>query len=202
MCLLSPHYLTVEGVDASKSYKYAWMKPGTTRMTMITVTALQQAVILGHAPIVEALIKAGANVDQATPSHSPPLFIACQNNNDKIVSLLLTAGANPNVARNDGATPLFIASQNGNDKIVSLLLAAQANPNITNNKGITPLFVASQRGHAKIVSLLLNTRADANIASKSGVTPLLYGQLYGATIRLSAYCLMLEPIPISLTMKG
>ena len=172
------HYLTVEGVDVNKAYRKAQIEPGTTEAP-ITVTALQQAVILGHDQIVDALMQAGADVDQTTPSHGSPLLLACQNNNETIINLLLAAQADPNKASSHGYTPLFQASYNGNVRVARLLLEAKAEPNVTEHSGATPLFVASQNNHDEIVSLLLTAGANLNMATNDGATPLFMASQQG-----------------------
>ena len=165
------HYLTVEGVDANKGYKQTQIEPGTNRVTMVTVTALQLATTLGHDQIVDALIQAGADVDQAyIYQENTPLFtVGYRSYYGKVVSLLLAAEAEPPM---DGHTPLLEASRNGNEQVTRLLLAAKADPNVARDDGVTPLFVACYQGNDKIVNLLLEARANPNMARKDGTTPL------------------------------
>ena len=137
------HYLTVEGIDPNKTYQCAGIEPGTTRMTMVTTTGLQLATTLGQDTVVDALIQAGADVNQTTLSYGyPPLVIASRKSNEKIVSLLLAAGADPHKSSVDGDMPLFQASWNNSVPIVRRLLRAKTDPNRATKDGETALLMA------------------------------------------------------------
>ena len=60
--------------------------------------------------MVNALISAGASVDQADKIGWTALMYAAQNSYDSVVSALISAGASVDQAKGDGATPLFIAA--------------------------------------------------------------------------------------------
>ncbi|MBV9769721.1 MAG: ankyrin repeat domain-containing protein [Bryobacterales bacterium] len=62
----------------------------------------------------EALIKAGADVNQRTHYGWTPLLVATQNRHYKLAAYLLDHGANPNIPNNGGWTPLYLATDNRN----------------------------------------------------------------------------------------
>jgi ankyrin repeat protein len=62
----------------------------------------------------EALVKAGADVNQTTHYGWTPLLTATQNRHYKLAAYLLERGANPNLANNGGWTPLYLATDNRN----------------------------------------------------------------------------------------
>lgn len=73
------------------------------------LTALLYAARGGCYDCVEALIKAGANVNAPTPEGVTPLMIALDNEHNDVAKLLLDRGANPNVWDWWGRTALYIA---------------------------------------------------------------------------------------------
>ena len=62
----------------------------------------------------EALVKAGADVNQTTHYGWTPLLTATQNRHYKLAAYLLDHGASPNIANNGGWTPLYLATDNRN----------------------------------------------------------------------------------------
>jgi ankyrin repeat protein len=74
------------------------------------LTALHFAARQGSAESVQALVEAGADVNQPSPADkASPLLIAAVNGQFDIGRYLLEKGANPNVATDAGATPLYAA---------------------------------------------------------------------------------------------
>ncbi|OQS00668.1 hypothetical protein ACHHYP_02912 [Achlya hypogyna] len=135
-------------------------------------TALYVAADMGHAQIVEWLLRAGANINQFPEGGATPLYVAAQNGHGAVVELLLAAEANVNQARHDGVTPLLTATSNGHNQVVSLLIKAKANVNLAAKTGSTPLSFAAQYGHGSIVAMLLDAMANVNQPSHNGETPL------------------------------
>jgi ankyrin repeat protein len=115
----------------------------------------------GQCNVVQVLLEASANVNQATNDGMSPLFMASQEGHCDVVRLLLEASANVNQA-DTGASPLFIASQNGHCDVVQFLLSANANANAITDFGASPLMVSSHCGHKPIVRLLLEHHAEPN----------------------------------------
>src|SRR5690349_14946537 len=73
------------------------------------LTAMLYAARSGCYECVDALIKAGANVDLPTPEGVTPLMDALDNDHNEVAKLLLDRGANPNVWDWWGRTALYIA---------------------------------------------------------------------------------------------
>lgn len=80
-------------------------------------TPLYIAAQMGYIEIVNALITAGANVDQADNCGETPLYIAAQNGHNDIVKTLLCWGANSTV-KPYGNTPLQAAFVNNQYDVV------------------------------------------------------------------------------------
>jgi len=121
---------------------------------------------------VEALLRNGANANEANDLGATPLWAACQNGSDALVERLLRAGANPNLALAKGETPLMVAARGGYAGIVTQLLAAKANPNARAARGQTALMWAAARGHSETVGALLTGGADPHLRSESWTDPM------------------------------
>ena len=63
------------------------------------VTPMYSAAERGYTHVVMELIKAGADVNQATSDGATPLYVAAQNGHESCVALLIQAGADVRKAR-------------------------------------------------------------------------------------------------------
>jgi len=78
------------------------------------LTALVLAAREGCLECAEALVAAGADVNQTTNYGWSPLLTATQNRHYKLAAWLLDHGANPNLANKGGWNPLYLATDNRN----------------------------------------------------------------------------------------
>jgi ankyrin repeat protein len=90
------------------------------------LTPLIYAVISGRGDMVEALLKAGADVDAKARDGSTALMKATLWGHSEIVEMLLRYGADTNVSDTDGWTPLKLAKELDHRQIVALLEATRA----------------------------------------------------------------------------
>jgi ankyrin repeat protein len=167
------------------------------------LTALLFAARQGALDCVQLLVKAGADVNQASVDGSSPLLVAVQNGYYGIASFLLERGANPNLANNKGWTPLYLAVKNRNTEttaipgpstdgaleFITTLLDRGANPNLRikndtevhqamtalwlKEAGATPLLRAALSGDLPVVRLLLAHGADPMIPTFDHTTTLM-----------------------------
>ena len=167
------------------------------------LTALLFAARQGALDCVQLLVKAGADVNQASVDGSSPLLVAVQNGHYNIASFLLERGADPNLANNKGWTPLYLAVKNRNTEataipgpspdgaleFITTLLDRGANPNLRikndtevhqamtalwlKEAGATPLLRAALSGDLPVVRLLLAHGADPMIPTFDHTTPLM-----------------------------
>ncbi len=94
--------------------------------------------------IVDALVKAGADVNMATVCCGiTPLHAAADNLEEGVCDALLKAGANPHSLDTWGMTPLHYAR---NADSVRSLVSAGASVNAQTPQGVSPLMVFMQRG--------------------------------------------------------
>jgi len=112
---------------------------------------------------VEALVRAGADVNDAGSTGWTPLLSAANDGNVALARLLLNSGADVNLADNCGYTPLLIAVDTSLDgavpgheptELIRLLLDRGASVSAVDDEGDTPLDLAARYGPNKIVDLL------------------------------------------------
>jgi serine/threonine-protein phosphatase 6 regulatory ankyrin repeat subunit B len=140
------------------------------------VTPLHYAAASRPLAMIDALIKAGANVNLQDINGFTPLIIAAKMHPEsyKIVSLLLKAKADVNVSDGAGNTALAAAARSNEDRgVVLALIQAGADVNAKNNMGDTPLsLAAAYNKNEQVVQALINEKAEVNIANNAGFTPL------------------------------
>ena len=78
------------------------------------LTPLVYATRANDLDTVEALLAAGADINQTTNYGWSPLLVATQNRYYKLGAYLLENGADPNLANKGGWTPLYLATDNRN----------------------------------------------------------------------------------------
>ena len=127
----------------------------------------------GHKDMVQALLKAGANVDAANGSGETALMAAAMHGHKDIVETLLSAGVSVDVAAAFGLTALMLAAREGHKDVVEMLLAAGAKIDILVGSGTTVLIVAAAQGHKDVVETLLVAGAKKDVVSRSGNTALM-----------------------------
>ena len=79
-------------------------------------------------PLVEALLKKGADVNARNSGGVTALMIAAANGRAELVELLVHAGADVQAQSERGDTALTIARAKGNEKVIKLLDGASAHP--------------------------------------------------------------------------
>lgn len=126
-------------------------------MDWLKKTALVYAAENGHADVVEALLKAGADPNKLGAGYSA-LGAAAQNGDKDIVALLLSAkNIDINIKGFLENTPLENAARNGYKDIVQMLLdadAAEDTPKITDKEIATAERLARMYGHTEVADLL------------------------------------------------
>ena len=147
----------------------------------------------GNTAVVEALLKAGADVDKITcvisqdkdkDSGFTALHLAVKGGHLETAEMLLRSGANVNALTSKwNYSPICLAAKNGYYKVVKLLLKCnKVDLNIaTKNFGNTALQRAVEKGHIKVVQLLL--KAGANITPETMCYAQKYCELCGGDVR-------------------
>ncbi|CAH0588169.1 unnamed protein product [Chrysodeixis includens] len=138
------------------------------------------AAAAGHLPLVKLLVRAGANVNSTTRTHSTPLRAACFDGHFDIVKFLIENGADIEIANRHGHTCLMIACYKGHIRIAKYLLSLNADVNRKSVKGNTALHDCAESGSLHILKMLLGHGATMDVDSY-GMTPLLAASVTGHT---------------------
>ena len=101
--------------------------------------------------VIEALIKAQADVNARTGSGTTPLiFAAANNSNPAVIEALIKAQADINARTGSGTTPLMIAARfNSNPAVIEALIKAKANVNVRDMSGKTAFDYAEDNPEIK-----------------------------------------------------
>jgi len=129
-------------------------------------------------PFVEALIAAGADVNEKSNNGNSVLKNAIEKGDPATVSALLAAGADPEVTDNDRRPALHMAVKLGHIEIVKMLLDANllwpdkhgagANINAKDWEDDTPLTLAAMYDQPEIATLLVERGIELRDRKKSG----------------------------------
>jgi ankyrin repeat protein len=141
-------------------------------------TPLLDAAATGQLPIVEALLRAGAKLDEPN-IYGTPLAAAAAAGSAPVVRFLLVRGADVNATRPDGLRVLMYAALKCDPEIVSDLLSRKAEVNAKDNDGATALTYAARYGRVEIGRMLINSGATVDAIDSHGWTPLMEAAVNG-----------------------
>lgn len=108
----------------------------------------------GHAPLVEALVKRGANLSRQNDDGDTPLHLAAWHGNSRVIRILCAAGAQVNAGNCHDATPLHTAACAGSKEAVVTLLECGAARSSQDYLALTPMAHAEALGHDSLIPLL------------------------------------------------
>lgn len=131
--------------------------------------------VAGHEASIQALLGAGARIDQTGNEGVTALKLAVQHGRIQAVQTLLNAGATVDMtAVAGGQTALMWAAMSGHLPIARLLLQAGADPNLETHLGYKALDYAKDKKDENLIKLL-------RTASKAAVQPRkkLFRKLFG-----------------------
>lgn len=152
----------------------------------LTETALMWASKMNRPRSVEALLKAGADVNQRSAIRVPAqsgqqevgltsaLLWAAPRNDPETVKLLLNAHADPNAVDMRGFTPLMLAvtNEDQNPETLKLLMGKTADINHRDENGLTALDWARKWGSSTpLVQMLENAGAQKSAPTKPPSEP-------------------------------
>jgi ankyrin repeat protein len=160
------------------------------------LTPLFMASKSGYAPIIDMLVKAGADVNSQTTIGTTALMMAAASGSADAVSVLLDAGADPNAKDvYQGQTALMFAAAPGRVEVIKVLAERGADIDATSLVpdprktegaggpkwrkgdialgGMTPLGFAARDGRMAAVEALLDGGADINkLTASNGMSAL------------------------------
>jgi len=122
-----------------------------------------------------AMIKAGADVNEAQLDGTRPIHWAVYRVDYDLVDALIARKARVDVANEFGHTPLAEAAKQGDARMVKALLGAGSGTEGANEDGQTALMVAIKNGDLPIFQMLLDAGAKVNVVEKvQDQTPLMW----------------------------
>jgi ankyrin repeat protein len=148
------------------------VRPGHGGRVVVTTPLITLSAI-GHAEGVNALLRAGADVDKQDAIGATALMTASGSGRLEIVRTLLRAGADVDKQDAVGATALMPASRAGQLETVRALLHAGADVDKQDANGSTALMFASGSGQLETVRALLHAGADTDKQYANGLTALM-----------------------------
>jgi ankyrin repeat protein len=129
-------------------------------------TPLLEAAYEGDAGRVAALLRDGADPDEANDFGATPLSEAARRGDAEVLKLLLDAGASPKHANAEGETALMAAARTGNVAAAKLLVKAGADIHARESwGGQTALIWAAAQNQPEMVLYLASKGADVNARS-------------------------------------
>ena len=154
------------------------------------MSALMRAAKNNNIPGIQALLKAGADVNARNGEGETALMLALTwtaDTNLPVIQALLAAGADVNAHMQDGWTALMAASMDSKENVVQALLSAGADPKAQRSNGDTALMLASEHNpHSGTVRALLAAGSEVDARNDEGRTPLMRAAAYNslAVVRL------------------
>lgn len=137
------------------------------------LTPLHHAAAGGSGALVDALIRAGADVN-CSAGHddaTPPLHAAAEDGNASAARILLAAGAEIETIDADGRTALMLVVEYGQREVAKLLIDAGCNVDCTDHRRQTPLHFAARYGEDDLVKELIAAGANPLASDERGQTP-------------------------------
>ena len=119
-------------------------------------------------PLIENLIKHGADVNIPDIENRSPLREVCYPGDIEMIKLLVENGANINCSDNDGWSVLHVACLSGQINIIKYIVEHGANVNARDIENATPLHFACEIGNVEILDYLLRHGSKNDINIKYG----------------------------------
>jgi hypothetical protein len=162
------------------------LRRGLLAVALSAATALAQApaplveaAARGDLAQVQALLRAGADIEQRDASGRTAVLAATAGNHVDVVRALIARGANVNAQDAQRDSAFLLAGARGYTEIVRAALAAGADLKLPNRFGGNALIPACERGHVDTVRFLLTTAIDVDHVNNLGWTCLLEAVILG-----------------------
>lgn len=131
---------------------------------------LRNAARTGVVPMIEKLVKAGADVNAFDPEMrfgDAPIHIAAANNKVEALRALKRLGANVNLKSETGSVAMYTEDMPARDGDRAAEMIARSGP----CHGDTPLHYAAKHGHLQAVKALLELGAKPRMENSYGYAP-------------------------------
>lgn len=130
------------------------LKPDLEVQSKEGCTVLLHAARAADGTVLDALIKAGANINATDLDGASALHIASRSNPSGLKRLIQVPSIDVNMTDGRGRTPLFVAVEVDNYAAVEALLEHNADVNAKRDDGATALWVAQRDDNDDTVTLL------------------------------------------------
>ena len=128
---------------------------------------------------VNALLEAGADVNEPAYTTKTPVHYASHSRNKDILNLMLSEGADLEAKTEQGFTPLSYAVGLNHPDNCRILLEAGAEVDSLDNWQRTNLSVAAEQGLGDVAAILLELNAKPNVLDQWEWSPLDVAEWYG-----------------------
>jgi len=146
----------------------------------VYISAIHANASRANQKVLEALLKAGGNIDAGDSRGKTPLMYALrQPGGERYALQLLQGGANYTSRDEHGNSTLHYAALGGNLESIRITASGGIDLNARNQDGMTPLHVAVIRSPRKVIQTLLDLGADLEITDNQGFTVLHYAAAFG-----------------------
>ncbi|MGZ5476744.1 MAG: ankyrin repeat domain-containing protein, partial [Thermoanaerobaculia bacterium] len=138
------------------------------------VLAASQTMFGREQKVMEAFVKAKANVNIADKDGMTPLMAACATDRWAIIEALLAAGAKTEAKDKDGWTAVHYATSNGKWASLDKLIAAKANVNAVDGDKYSAVMMAIGGGRGGMAEKLMKAGATFPTAWPDGASSLIH----------------------------
>lgn len=136
-------------------------------------TRVHQASALGHAEVVEVLIKHGVNPSVLNKEGLAAIHLAAQDDKANVIEVMAQLNCDINIpTRDDQLTPLHIAAKQGHVESIKQLHVEGAYLDAVSIYGETPLHLAIQSGHLPVINELIERGAALDAVTYYGDNPI------------------------------
>jgi ankyrin repeat protein len=136
---------------------------------------------------LEALLKAGADIDHVDKSGYSSIHAAALAGSEDLVKALIARNATLGFKNNQCGSPLHCAISKGFRSIATALLEAKVDVNEAGPNGDTPLHLVAKQHRSDLLQLLITSGADPSITNNDGRTPFHIATISGNVVFLGKF---------------